>query len=63
MECACGGGGTYRRIMWKINTFEALALAGRRGVGSVVKCLAFIFSLLLSPSLHVIVCAASASGC
>lgn len=50
-------------IMWKINTFEALALAGRRGVGSVVKCLAFIFSLLLSPSLHVIVCAASASGC
>lgn len=52
--------------MWKINTFEASELAGRRGVGSVVKCPAFVFSppsLSLSFSLHVIVCAVSASGC
>lgn len=58
-------------IMWKINTFEALELAGRRGVVSAVKCPAFVFipstslSLALIPSLtlHVNVCAASASGC
>lgn len=34
--------------MWKINTFEALELAGRRGVGSVVKCPAFVPSPSLS---------------
>lgn len=46
-------------IMWKINTFEAVEPAGRKGVGSVFKCPAFI-SLPFSPSpLRVIVCAAS----
>ena len=45
-----GKGGSEREhtgeswIMWKINTFEALELAGRRSVVSVVKCPAFIFS-------------------
>lgn len=34
--------------MWKINTFEALEQAGRRGVGSVVKYPAFVFCPPLS---------------
>lgn len=61
LEMVEGGGESW--IMWKINTFEALELPGRRGVASVVKCPAFVFSLSLSLSLHVIVCVASASGC
>lgn len=38
-------------IIFKINTFQAFKLAGRRSHGSVVKCPAFVFSLRLSLSI------------